>query len=77
MPLVGSVDCSYWTVAEEVELKVDGSSLRNPNDREGSVRHEWSCIEQRTREDICKQEAVNTHSAVLRIPKGTLKANMM
>ncbi|PAV56336.1 hypothetical protein WR25_21320 [Diploscapter pachys] len=77
MSLIGSVDCSYWTVAEEVELKVDGSSSRNPNDREGSVKHEWSCIEQKTREDICKQEAVNTHSAILRIPKGTLKANMI
>ncbi|KAK6766532.1 hypothetical protein RB195_026057 [Necator americanus] len=74
--LVATVDAVSRSVASDAPVIVDASGSNNPNDRDGSVTHEWLCWNMTSMAKCNLPTTIETKSPILRIHPGQLDKGM-
>ncbi|XGW32542.1 hypothetical protein V3C99_017247 [Haemonchus contortus] len=70
--LVAIVDAVTRSVSSDSTVVIDASRSKNPNDHEGTVTHQWQCMNLTSGSECVLPETIDMKSAVLRIPPGLL-----
>ncbi|KAK5982663.1 REJ domain-containing protein, partial [Trichostrongylus colubriformis] len=74
--LIVVVDAISRSVASDAPVVIDASHSKNPNDRESVVTHQWECKNLTSGSECQLPQAIDLHSAVLRIPPKILDQGM-
>ncbi|KIH60684.1 hypothetical protein ANCDUO_09054 [Ancylostoma duodenale] len=74
--LIATVDAVSRSIASDAPVLIDASRSKNPNERGGSVTHDWSCFNMTSMQKCDLPAAIETSSQILRVPPRILNQGM-
>ncbi|EYC19630.1 hypothetical protein Y032_0024g975 [Ancylostoma ceylanicum] len=74
--LVATVDAVSRSIASDAPVVIDASRSTNPNERDGSVTHDWSCMNMTSMRKCDLPTAIETNAQILRVPPRILNQGM-